>query len=125
MLTKLLFTALVIAVVYAVYRTRLGGRPGVRSVGARVVPSRPPSRIGYWAAYGFVGTLALVSAGLYYLHWQEQHRVVTIKVVDGRTGEAVVYRAYKKSISGDRFETLDGRDVRLGASERVEMLETD
>ena len=65
--------------------------------------------------------LVLVSATLYYFHWRDEHRVVTIRVIDSRTGDETVYRAYQKSISGDRFEALDGTMVRLGADERVEM----
>lgn len=128
MLTKILFTALVVAVVYVLYRFR--GRTGSaatkpRRAIAQQAPARrsSPSRIGRIAAYGFVGLIIAVSAGFYYLHWQEQHRIVTIRVIDGRGGNATTYKAYKKSISGSRFESLDGKTVILGEAERVEMVE--
>ena len=121
MLTKILFTALVIAVVYVVYRAR--------SRTAASGPGRPravveDNRFGRFAAYGFIGVLILVSSVFYYLHWREEHRVISIRVIDGSSGEATTYRAYQKSIkdNGKRFESLDGRTVIVGDAERVEML---
>lgn len=130
MLTKILFTALVVAVVYALYRFRARtgpaqGRP-VRSPAKKDQATSGPrggSRVGRIAAYSLVGLIVLISAGFYYLHWQEEHRIVMIRVIDGRSGNATTYRAYKKSIDGSRFESLDGKTVILGEAERVEMVE--
>jgi hypothetical protein len=121
MLTKILFTALVIAVVYAVYRARSGApATGPR----RLAPVAPDNRFGRIAAYGFIGVLILVSSIFYYLHWREEHRVISIRVIDSGSGEATTYRAYRKSIkeSGKRFQSLDGRTVIVGDAERVEIL---
>jgi hypothetical protein len=130
MLTKILFTALVVAVVYALYRfrARTGQTQGKRAgsppkQGQLMRGPRGGSRIGRIAAYSLVGLIVLISAGFYYLHWQEQHRIVMIRVIDGRSGNATTYRAYKKSIDGSRFESLDGKTVILGEAERVEMVE--
>jgi len=125
MLTKILFTALIVAAVYALYRfrSRTAGRGGAPARAADPVPPRGTSRIGRIAAYGLVGLIIAISAGFYYLHWQEQHRIVMIRVIDGRSGNATTYQAYKKSISGSRFESLDGKTVILGEAERVEMVE--
>lgn len=127
MLTKILFTALVVAIVYALYRFRartgqLQGGRGEKPRPAAPVP-RGGSRIGRIAAYSLVGLTVLISAGFYYLHWKEQHRIVMIRVIDGRSGNATTYRAYKKSIEGNRFQSLDGKTVILGEAERVEMVE--
>lgn len=130
MLTKILFTALVVAIVYALYRFRARtgrsqGKPGSAPAkkGQAVPGPRGRSQIGRIAAYSLVGLIVLISAGFYYLHWQEQHRIVMIRVIDGRSGNATTYRAYKKSIDGSRFESLDGKTVILGEAERVEMVE--
>ncbi len=127
MLTKVLFTALVIAVVYVLYRFRSRTSTPASKTRAAIPQQAPArrghSRIGRIAAYAFVGLIIAISAGFYYLHWQEQHRIVTIRVIDGRSGNATTYQAYKKSITGSRFESLDGKTVILGEAERVEMIE--
>ncbi len=120
MLSKILFTAFVIVVVYMVYR----GRTTATSPARRPAPAPADNRFGRRVAYGFVGVLIGISAIFYYLHWREQHRVITIRVIDGRSGNATTYKAYKKSINGSRFEALDGRTVILGEAERVELIET-
>ena len=119
MLTKILFTALVIVAVYLFYRHR-GRAP------AKLKTVREPveqSNFGRFAAYGFIGALLLVSLVIYYFHWQEAHRIVTIRVIDGNSSNVTVYKAYQKSIKGNRFESLDGKTVVLGEAERVEFIE--
>ena len=119
MLTKILFTALVILAVYLFYRHR--GRTPVR-----VKKVREPvvqNNFGRFAAYGFIAALLLVSLVIYYFHWQEAHKIVTIRVIDGNSSNVTVYKAYQKSIKGSRFESLDGKTVVLGESERVEFIE--
>ena len=121
MLTKILFTALVIVAVYLFYRHR-GRTP------AKVKKVREPveqTNFGRFAAYGFIATLLLVSLVIYYFHWQEAHKIVTIRVIDGNSSNVTVYKAYQKSIKGSRFESLDGKTVVLGESERVEFIEED
>lgn len=119
MLTKILFTALVIAAVYVFYRYR--GR-GPAKIEKTLKPAKP-STTGRFAAYGFIAVLLVVSGGIYYYHWQQAHRIVTIRVIDGDSNNVTVYKAYQKSIKGSRFESLDGKTVVLGESERVEFIE--
>ena len=119
MLTKILFTALIIAAVYVFYRYR--GRGPVRIKHATKRPK--PSSTGRLAVYGFILILLLVSGGVYYLHWQQAHKIVTIRVIDGNSNNVTEYKAYQKSIKGSRFESLDGKTVVLGESERVEFIE--
>lgn len=119
MLTKILFTALVIVVVYVFYRYR--GRGPVK-IEKTDKPTKP-NAIAYFAAYGFIVILLLVSGTIYYFHWQQAHKIVTIRVIDGNSTNVTVYKAYQKSIKGSRFESLDGKTVVLGESERVEFIE--
>ena len=119
MLTKILFTLLVIVAVYLFYRHR--GRTPVKVEKAREPVEQ--SNFGRFAAYGFIAVLLLVSVVIYYFHWQEAHRIVTIRVIDGDNSNVTVYKAYQKSIKGNRFESLDGKTVVLGDSERVEFTE--
>ena len=117
MLTKILFTAAVILLVYAFYRHR--GRPGT----GKKPPPRKVSPMGRVYAYGFIGLLALISIGLFLYQYQLAHTVVTIRVIDGNSENVTIYKAYRKSIKGNRFESLDGRSVVLGEAERVEFIE--
>lgn len=121
MLTKILFTGLVILVVYAYYRYR--GTAAVR--GKKVVEQVKPSKIGQMAVVAFIVFLLLASGGIYLYQWQQAHKVVTIRVIEGATGSVTVYQAYRKSIKGNRFESLDGKTVMLGEAERVEFVEAD
>jgi hypothetical protein len=110
MLTKILFTGFIIFVVYAFYRFR-GRTP--QKPAARTQPAKP-SAFGRFAAYGFVVVLVIVSSVIFVFQWQQAHRVVTIRVIDGSNNN---------SIKGNRFESLDGKFVVLGEAERVEFIE--
>ena len=121
MLTKILFTGFVILVVYAYYRYR-SSKP-VR--GKKVVEQAKPSKIGHLAVAGFIVLLLLASGGIYLYQWQQAHQVVTIRVIEGASGDVTVYQAYRKSIKGNRFESLDGKMVVLGEAARVEFTEAE
>lgn len=122
MLTKILVTILVVLGVLTFYRVKNSGR--VESAARRIEAQAAAagSRFGRRVAYGFVVVLLLVSAILYGLHWREQHRIMTIRVI-GDNGTAI-YKAYKKDLKGNRFKSIDGRTVILGSSERVEIIGT-
>lgn len=119
-LTKILVTILVVLAVITFYRVKNTRRVGTQ----RRVEARSPAdkRFGRLVAYGFVGVMMLISAGWYALYWQEQHRIITIRVI-GDTG-TTTYKAYNKDLKGNRFESIDGRTVILGDSERVEIIAT-
>ncbi len=117
MLTKILFTAVVIGLVVAVYRIR-GTRGTPRAQGHDEY-----NPAGIWMAYGFVALLVAASSVWYFLHWRAEHRIVTIRVFQDGSSTPTVYRAHRNAIQGRVFETLDGRRVRLGDGDRVEMSE--
>ena len=121
MLTKILFTGLVILCVYVFYRYK--GRPRVRPKTQEKL--QQPSPTGRLAVYGVVIVLLLVSGAVYFYQWQQAHRVITIRVIDSTSSNVTVYQALKKSIKGNRFESLDGKTVVLGESERVEYVESE
>lgn len=122
MLTKILVTALVIVAVITFYRFKNATRPGIAA--KRAAASLPANnRFGRMMAYGFAGFLVLASVGWYGLHWMEQHRVITIRVI-GDAG-TTVYKAYNKDLKGSQFQTIDGKTVILGQNERVEIIGTE
>lgn len=119
MLTKILVTALVIVAVVTFYRFKNTARPDAAAKRARETLAAN-NRFGRMMAYGFAGFLVLASVIWFGLHWREQHRIITIRVI-GESG-TTVYKAYNKDLKGNEFETIDGRTVILGQSERVEII---
>lgn len=121
MLTKILVTILVILAVLTFYRVKNSSRV---TEAARRLEARAPAnnRFGRMVAYAFVGVLILISAAWYGLHWREQHRIITIRVI-GDSG-TTTYKAYNKDLKGNRFESIDGKTVILGDSERIEIIGT-
>ena len=120
MLTKLLFTAIVIIIVLVVFRTRHhktkpptpttnDESPGI-GVSARTI------------AYTLLIVVLAVSAVIFTLLWSEQHRVIDIRVTNAQ-GEVTLYQAHKKTIQGRRFMTLEGATVNIGDGFQVEMIE--
>jgi len=110
---QLLLTALVIVIVVLVVRWR---RAPARQAapGARRGPS--PQALAGWVLLGIMVVGATVT---FYLQWSEAHEVVTIEVVDGRSGERTTYQVYRKEVGDRRFRTVDGREVSLGQSDRM------
>jgi hypothetical protein len=122
MITKILFTLLVIVGVALAFRqkseTRLKKKPPAKKPeGEKGIQSKT-------VIYAILGLILAISTLLFVIHWQNQHEIVNIRVTDG-SGNVVSYQAYKKSIDGRRFVTLDGREVALGDSDRVEMTSTE
>ncbi len=120
MLTKIIFTALVVAAVYALVRLRArAGSPG----GKPQAPAQ--NRFGRFLSYAFAATLVVISAGFYLYQRQSDNEVVSVRVVNGSSGNTTTYRVLRPTIEGKKFVTADGRTVYLGASDRVEILQND
>ena len=121
MLTKILFTLVVIVVVALVFRNKSATRKPVPSKTEPAAETGVQSRT---VIYALLGLIVAISALVFALHWQDQHQIINIRVTNG-AGETVNYQAYKKSVDGRRFTTLDGREVTLGDGDRVEMTGSD
>jgi hypothetical protein len=124
MLTKILFTAAVIAVVYLLAR---GRADRVRAI-ARDPEQRPqdrpraaPDRTTRWLAYGVLGIMLAGSAGFLFLEWRDSYRVVTVRVINTNSGRSVSFQARRRDVQDRSFETLDGRRIVLAAVERLEL----
>jgi hypothetical protein len=125
MLTKILITAFVIALVATVsrWRTRRAHIPVVPL--ATVRAAQPPPAWLRPAAYAFGAIIVLGSATWYYTSWHDNQRVVIIRVINTGSGAVATYRAHKGSIDGRRFETTDGFTVRVADAERIEVQRLD
>lgn len=117
MLTKVLFTLIVIVAVALIFRQKTEARRGDGRRRQRTPQTGIQSKT---IVYAILGLIIAISALLFFLHWQNQHRIINIIVTDG-SGATATYQAYKKSIEGRSFVTLDGREVTLGDNDRVEM----
>jgi hypothetical protein len=120
MFMKLLLTLLVIA--GAVVAVKLRNRPPpVAAISAPACSERPKSPLPRIAAYGLV-LISLIGVGFYFFHqWRDAYQMVSVRVIDTRSGNAVVYEAYKGDVEGRSFRTVDGRIVTLAEVERLEL----
>ena len=119
MLTQILVTVVVAVIVLGVTRAR-------RSASQPRAAAQPPARHSArraMAGYALLGLLVLGALVVFYLQWQHAHQVMTVRVVDGASGEATIYHVYRKELGGREFHTLDGRQVSLGAGDRMELSE--
>ena len=120
MLTKILFTVIVIVIVLLVYQARF--KPVARTV-QKIKPGdstfvKPPK----WVIYTVVCVLASASGVVYFFKWQADNSIITIHVVSVEQEDPAIYKALQKNIKGRTFTTLDGRLVTLGDSDRIEIL---
>ena len=122
MLTKILFTVVVILVVAVVFRHKNMPKPGATP---KPSPQSDPGGVTpRTIIYAILALLIVVSALVFTIHWQDQHQIINLEVTDS-SGNTTHYQAYKKSIQGRRFETLDDIQVTLGDSDRLEMSRTE
>ena len=125
MITKILFTAAVIGIVFFLLgrRTRssrpaaLPPKPAVQRPGSLI-----DSRFTRIAAYTVVVTMVFAMGLFAYREWEDAYRIVNIRVINARTGDMVTYQAHKRDVEGRRFLTLDGRLVTLAEVERMELI---
>ena len=121
MLIKVLFTLGIIIAVALIFRvkTQRSTPPQSTTTKATDSSSGVSSR---FIVYTLLVLILSISSLVFMLHWSGQHQIVNIQITNNQ-GQVVNYQAYRKSIRGRRFTTLDGVAVTLGASDRIEMLE--
>ena len=119
MLTKIIFTLAVIVIVALIFRTKTGPTRLRHTIDTDKDSGGVSAR---FVAYTVLSLVIATSALVFVLHWNEQHRIMNIQVTDSQ-GQSVTYQAYKKSIDGRRFTTLDNVAVTLGADDRIEILD--
>lgn len=122
MLTKILFTIVVIAGVAIFYRQKAERENAARIASQPVTPEAESAVSPRTLAYILIGVLIAVSVGFFIVSWQQDNRIITIRVT-AENGAVVSYQAYHKDIRGRSFISLSGSQVTLGESDRVEMLQ--
>lgn len=120
MITKILFTALVVVLVLLFSRHKAGRRRG--GTPGRGPAQAPPRYVRLIPAALLLGLMAIGALTLWF-EWQDAHRIFTARVIDTRTGEVRTYAVYRDDVEVRRFRTIDGRVVTLADVERMELVE--
>ncbi len=124
MLTKILFTLLIIigAIIYV--RIRASKRalaPMAPPLPRPVAPERP--RLVYYLSLGLL--IIMLSGAGYYLFqmWFDDSRIIMVRVINSNTGSVTSYEVHKGDVTAGEstFRTVDGKTVTLAAVERLEM----
>lgn len=72
-------------------------------------------------AYMLIGLLIVVSGVVYYFSWSDANTLVKLRVINA-SGALSEYQAYRKDIKGRAFTSIDGVQIQLADSDRLEML---
>ena len=121
MITKILLTALIILAALTFVRYKNSQRRVEERV--RQAELAADRRRAMLVAIALVLLPLLISGGIYYGHWQEEHRIFTVQVINSHTGAQQSYHVYQRDIDGRRFRTIEGRLINLSDSERMEVQE--
>lgn len=123
MISKLLLTLGVILVAWLVLRNRQKRMADIRQEPRlQAPPARSPGVNPWkWGGYLLVVIMILGSGLFLYAQWQDRYRVVTVSVINTQTGENVDYQARRMDVDDRRFVTLDGREVSVADTERIEL----
>lgn len=124
MITKILFTLLIIIAALIYIRHSQGRDRQQRQREHECQAQKVAERRHAWrVAIALVSLTLVSSAGLFYSHWKEQHRLFSVQLINSHTGGVVSYRVYQRDIEGRSFRTTDGRLIHLSDSERMEVEE--
>ncbi len=120
MLTKILFTVVVIIGVAIFYRQK-AEKENAGRVQASQAEETEASIKPRTLAYILIGVLVAISVTVFAFSWQRDNQIVNIRVT-AESGDTVTYQAYQKDIKGRSFVSLSGSQITLGESDRVEMI---
>jgi hypothetical protein len=122
MISKILLTLFVILVAWLVIRHRQQRMQAIAQQPTPVLAE--PKRSNHWKWAGYILAIVMIlGSGLFlYLQWQDQYRVVTVQVIDSLSGNRTEYRARRMDVRERGFMTLDGREVTVADTERIELL---
>lgn len=123
MIIKILFTLTVIIVVVLIFRqkrARHGDKTAQSSQQSAQKTNQSGSLSTRTVAYGILAILMALSITLFIVSNKSDNKITNIRVI-AEDGMSTHYQAKQKSIKGRRFVTLDGKQVTLGESDRIEI----
>ena len=120
MLIKILFTLLVIVGVLLFFRNKseIKAKPDTAKTAKEGATRSLSTRT---ISYLMLAVLIAISALIFVLNHHDENRIVNIRVI-ADSGTLTDYQARHKTIKGRQFETLDGKLITLGESDRIEMV---
>lgn len=118
MLTKILFTIVVIALVLGLSNMGKKSRPRMVESNRSTAPNRRWIKV---LAAAVISLMLMGSALFMYLEWQSAHEVLVVSVIDTRSGRTIKYRVARGRLEDRGFQSMDGRYVRLAETERLEI----
>ncbi len=121
MISKILITALVIfaALLFLRHKNRHVQHLHQQQQAEQAADRRRAMTI----AVSLVVLTLLVSAGIYTWHWQQDHQIVTVRVINSHSGVMQRYQVYRADLDGRHFRTIDGVEIHLSDAERMEVIE--
>ncbi len=126
MLGKILFTIVIILLGFLWIRRNREQERRQAQKPAPVSPkteSAPPALNDYrFAAYLFLVMMIGSGSYLYYLRWQDDHRLVTVLLHRDGSQNPVTYQVQKSELEERAFTTVDGIRVTVADSERMEVI---
>lgn len=72
-------------------------------------------------AYMFLVLMVGLGIALYYFQWQDDHAVLTVRLLSDGQGTPIEYQVYKYQLQERAFTTVDGILVTVASSERMEV----
>jgi len=126
MITKILVTALVIAACYAYLRHQ---RQKQSTTSAQVkLPNTGANKNTVtsqfkWLAISLVVLTACAAIGFFIYNLMDDRRVLNVRITNPHSSGVVTYQVYKGDIQERSFKTLQGQQVRISNSERIEISE--
>ncbi len=125
MLTKILFTSLVILAVLAYFRYANSSPEPKRPATKKSKPDNNSVKSGNFrfVAYAFIVLMLISSTAMVYHRWQQGQTLVTVRVINTRTGTTTNYQAKRVDIERHTFITAEGKKVIVADVERIEFIE--
>ncbi len=120
MISKILITSLVIfaALLFLRHKNRHAQQRQQQQLAEQTADRRRAMTI----AISLATLTLLVSAGVYTWHWQQDHQIVTVRVINSHSGVMQRYQVYRADLEGRHFRTIDGVDIHLSDAERMEVI---
>lgn len=127
MLTKILVTALVIVACFAYVRYQRGKNSTTTGQDSSVASSEKKPNLSaqfQWLAGGLIVLTAAAAIGFFIYNWMDDHRVMTVNIINPQSGNVVSYQVYKGDLQERSFKTLQGQQIRISSAERLEVSES-
>ncbi|MEH6626352.1 MAG: hypothetical protein V7739_07905 [Motiliproteus sp.] len=124
MLTKMLLTAAVIFGCYLFIRHKRSASVASQAPARVELETVSANKPVNWIALALVAVSVVAAVGFFIYDWQDNQTLLEVKVINPSNSEETLYQVYKGDLGARSFETIQGQQVRIGNSERMEVKES-